>query len=279
MTTLIDDPVSESTSTSTTSLIPHPGPRPKAHKAAAHLKSTKARLGSQGLLVPAEGGVPPEVDLIVDVDLSGLPVHPVGHPQYERALEFRMKVEVTNTVNARKREQLTLKAWTKVYGLLSACCETTHPVLHEEMYELCRLDKRGVPGGYFDGPRSYKLYLASLTGPRTKEDREVYELALKLQRENRLADDCASADFAKKALNFIVYLEPNLSRRFEPDEAGEHIVSLLPKALAADGRRLLKEFKAEGTLGDLRHVARECETVVADAQLARGTKPANHLLT
>ena len=95
MTTLIDDPVSESTSTSTTSLILHPGPRPKAHKAAAHLKSTKARLGSQGLLVPAEGGVPPEVDLIVDVDLSGLPVHPVGHPQYERALEFRMKVEVT----------------------------------------------------------------------------------------------------------------------------------------------------------------------------------------
>ena len=165
MTTLIDDPVSESTSTSTTSLILHPGPRPKAHKAAAHLKSTKARLGSQGLLVPAEGGVPPEVDLIVDVDLSGLPVHPVGHPQYERALEFRMKVEVTNTVNARKREQLTLKAWTRVYGLLSASCETTHPVLHEEMYELCRLDKRGVSGGYFDGPRCYKLYLASLTGP------------------------------------------------------------------------------------------------------------------
>ena len=40
------------------------------------------------------------------MDLSGLPVYPVGHPQYERTLEFRMKVEVANTINERKREQL-----------------------------------------------------------------------------------------------------------------------------------------------------------------------------
>ena len=129
MTTPAGDPTSESSSVPTSLLLPHPGPRPHPHEAAAHLKSTKARLGAQGLLVAAEGGVPPEVELIIDVDLSGLPVHSVGHPQYERSLEFRMKVEVQNTINEKKREQLTYKSWSRVYGTLSACCETKHPCL------------------------------------------------------------------------------------------------------------------------------------------------------
>ena len=102
----------------------------------------------------------------------------VGQPQYERALESRIKIEAVNKRNAVLRDQLTYEAWTRLYGLLSDSCETTHPTMHEEMYELCRLDKRGVTGGYFDGPRAWKIYLNSLTEERTKVDRDSYELAL-----------------------------------------------------------------------------------------------------
>ena len=180
MTTPAVDPELKTSTTSAKDLLPHPGPRPSSHEAAAHLKSTKARLGAQGLLIVAEGGIPPEVDLIIDVDLTCLPVPPVGHPQYERILESRMKLDIVNTRNARQREQLTYKAWTSLYGLISNCCEKTHPTLHEELYELCRLDQRGVQGGYFDGPRAWQIYLQSLTAERTNVDRDSYELALKL---------------------------------------------------------------------------------------------------
>ena len=165
------DVLETSTSTTGLRLTPHPGPHPLAHECRTWLRNTKARLGR--LLPVAEGQNSPAADLIVDHDLSKVPLFPVGHPYYEKRFELRMKLERENDVMARKRFDLKMSDWTTIYLALSLCCEDTHPALHEEMYEHCRLDARGVPGGY-DGPMAWKFVLNSLTVTARSSDTTAY---------------------------------------------------------------------------------------------------------
>ena len=216
-------------------LRPNPGPRPPKHIAEKHLKSTEGVLAAQHLLVVAHGGEHPDVEILEEWDLDLLPLPPPDHPQYLRILSERNKMERENVKIRKLAKTRTLQAWTELYNHLLASCEDTHPTLHDEMYALCRLDKRNdhthVPGGYADGPRAYQLYLDALfPDERTKMDREIYEKALKMQQDNPLPALALPSEFRKRALTFITDINENLARKFSPNDAGEHILSLLPRS-------------------------------------------------
>ena len=57
-----------------------------------------------------------------------------------------------------------------------------------------------------------------------------------LQRESTTPRErgCAPNDFVKKAHAYILYVRPNLAQRCSDDEAGEFIIEMMSKSLAAD---------------------------------------------
>ena len=151
-------------------LLPHPGCRSHQHKNIAHLRHVNAAFAEHGLLETAQGGQSLRVRMLEIVDLATVPA-----PDNTRDPQYRMtlfKIQKRNERNAMKAIQYEYQDWTLIYVALYECCADTHPALAEEMYETCRLDLRGVSGGYFDGPRCYKMYVRSVQPKeRTKEDR------------------------------------------------------------------------------------------------------------
>ena len=243
-------------------LPPHPGLRAYRHVSVAHLRETKTILANNGLLEAAEGGYPPKVLLLKDVDISRL-----YSADPEKLAALTHKARQKNSKNAERRNLWMLEAWTKIYASLSDCCRTTCPALHEELYALCGLESRGVRGGYMDGPLAFRLYVASLEpAVRTKADRDYYERMLTLMRKHHLPANCSGHQYLSKATAFIVHVYQNVARPFEAEQAGEELIQFMPTILAADGRRLTDALRVERALGDLRHVAKKCEEVVEAAR-------------
>ena len=94
--------------------------------------------------------------MIIDHDLTKVPMHHSGHKNFEKRMETRMKLTRENEIMMRKRFDIQMTEWTTIYIALAQCTETSHPTLHEEMYECCRLDDRGVPGAY-DAPMAWQF--------------------------------------------------------------------------------------------------------------------------
>ena len=178
-----------------TSAFPQfPGPDPLAHAATQFIEVAEARLADRGLLAVAQGHLPPAVKCIVDIEL--LPELPTGHRDYERRLDSRSKAKAINQANAEKRSDLVLSAWTSVYTLLKESTEVSDPCFSRELKDLCDLSKtRGLPGGYYDGPRAWALVLDKLKGGRrTEADKKYYRAAERVQCDSTLPDGCPAAD-------------------------------------------------------------------------------------
>ena len=83
------------------------------------------------------------------------------------------------------------------------CCSASRlpPVTSREMKELCDLSTtRGIAGGYFDGPRAWRIVIGKLKGGRrTEYDKDYYRTAERLQRASPLSDGCTGAEYSKKA--------------------------------------------------------------------------------
>ena len=88
------------------------------------------------------------------------------------------------------------------------------PLLAFELYELCALEARGVPGGYFDGPHAWSIVTLRIEGEaeRTESDKQFYLTALEMQKGNPLPDGCSAADFQKMAFAFVQYICPTWRR-------------------------------------------------------------------
>ena len=144
-----------------------PGEQVLAHQGTAWWEAAEARLAAKRLLVVAQGGTPPEVDSILDVDLSSVPELPPEHRDYHRRMETRTKIQTQNEANRIRRWHLTMQAWTELYTLVKTATEVTAPTLSREMKELCDLYRSdGIAGGYFDGPRAWRMIEDRLFGRR-----------------------------------------------------------------------------------------------------------------
>ena len=91
----------------------------------------------------------------------------------------------------------------------------------------CPLSKRGIEGGYYDGPLAWRLVKATLAkAVRTEADKAYYRKAERIQTEHRLADGCTADEYAKKALSFILHINPNLAQPYNADDAAQYILDL-----------------------------------------------------
>ena len=212
--------------------LPHfPGEDFLAHDGTAWLETAEAVLAASGLLAVADGGDPSTVKLIVDVDLNALPELAPADKEYSRRLETRTKIIATNAANAEKRKQLTLAAWTELYTMVKLCTEKNAPVLSREMFNRCDLRKRGVDGGYFDGPLAWRMIRDKLSGrQRTEADKDFYRKAESLQRAQRLPDGCTATEYSKKALAFLTHIRPYLPQPPDDDDTADYLIKLMPAA-------------------------------------------------
>ena len=151
-----------------------PGEDCLAHTASTYKEQLDARLTGLGLLAVAQGHPPASVGCIIDQPLDDLPALEPSHRDFHRREEARSRVKTANAANAARRTQLTLEAWTDVYTLLKISTEETAPTLSRELLLSCDLERtRKMPGGYFDGPRAYRIILHKLHGGERSRDPEV----------------------------------------------------------------------------------------------------------
>ena len=75
-------------------------------------------------------------------------------------------------------------------------------------------------------------------GERTEYDKGFYITALQFQQNNRLANGCTASEFQKRAFAFVQYIMPNLPQKFEPHDAAEYILKMMPDELYEAGQRV-----------------------------------------
>ena len=232
-------------------------------------------LGTAELMVVAQTGIPPALAEIVDVDLADFPELPAAHTQHERRKGERSKIIATNASNHERRTRLTLRAWTTLFEALRSSCVAKAPLLAHDLYELCSLESRGIPGGYFDGPRAWRILLDRINGDgeRLETDKTFYDTALDLQKANPLPNGCTSAEFQKKAFAYVQYIMPNLARKFDPDDAAEYILNLMPPELYEASQRIKFSAKMVGRFLDLKYLIRLCSAEVFKKQKGSAPKP------
>ena len=197
-------------------LTAYPGESFLAHNAKTWQEQARARLAAKHLLGVAEGLPPPANESIVDVDLTALPALPPDHHGYERRLEIRTSILAKNKANAKKRLRVTLDAWTALYVAVKTCTERTAPVLSKDIEDACDLSKRDPTLlGYYDGPLAWRMALNKMSDEqRSKDNGDFYRSAERIQRATSLPDGCKGDEYSKKALAFLVHINPFLAQSY-----------------------------------------------------------------
>ena len=252
-----------------------PGEVVLAHEGRNWKVAATVKLAPYELVVVAETTVPPAVNEIIDVVLDDFPELPPNHPQHERRKSERIRFQQQNDANVEKRARMTLRSWTLLFESLRSCCVPRAPLLAEELFELCALEHAGVAGGYFDGPRAWQILLQRIEGDgeRTEYDKGFYITALQFQQNNRLSNGCTASEFQKRAFAFVQYIMPNLAQKFEPNDAAEYILKMMPDELYEAGQRVKFAARMDGRFTDLKYLIRLCSNEVFQKQKGTAPKP------
>mmetsp|Transcript_10856 Transcript_10856/g.24987 ORF Transcript_10856/g.24987 Transcript_10856/m.24987 type:complete len:375 (-) Transcript_10856:417-1541(-) len=253
-----------------------PGEEPLTHEGNSWKMDTITRLSPHELVAVAETGILPALSEIIDIDIDTFPELPADHPQHERRRLERIKILTSNMGNEERRRRVTLRAWTTLFESLRSSCVKKAPLLANELYELCALSSRGIPGGYFDGPRAWAILMGRVDGgavERQESDKAFYSTAPELQKSNPLPDGCTSTDYTKKAFAYVQYIMPNLAQKYEPADAAEYILKMMPPGLYEAGQRIKFSLKTEGRFTDLKYLIRQCATEVFQKQKGSVPKP------
>ena len=260
-----------------------PGEDFLAHEGAQWKEMADARLATRKLLAVANSQLPPAAKAIINIDLSDLPELPVADRDQHRRHEARIKALTQNKANEERRMQIVLESWTELYTLLKTCTESSAPVLSRELMQLCDLAiTRKIPGGYFDGPRAWRIILHKLKGcgrERSEADKDYYRSAERLQRASPLANGCSASEFSKRALAFLIHIKPYLAQTYDDDDTTEYIIGLMPKALREGGRRIRDKLIFEGRQHDFMYVILMCRALVQEEQTTAQPQPALQMTT
>ena len=157
--------------------------------------------------------------------------------------------------------------------------EKNVPVFNRHLKELCNLQKVHKDprfDGLYDGPLAWRLIKAKALPPaekRTKQDKEFYDTARNLQKQNRLPDHCPAAAYQKKALAFLVNINPYLAQPYEARDAAEYLMDLVPSITKPQlymlKTTLLPKFMSSSP--DLMDVIKECSKLVFESQKGSST--------
>ena len=87
-----------------------------------------------------------------------------------------------------------------------------------------------------------------------------------VQLTQLLADGCSASDYSKKALAFLVNINPNLPQPYESKDVATYLIQLMPKSLRESGRLIKTELIAAGRLEDHMYVISKCRELVQEEQ-------------
>ena len=168
-----------------------------------------------------------------------------------------------------------MRAWNKLYQLVYASVEGVSALLAKEIQTLCSIPTDGSEdGSNFDGPRAWNIVTTALLSlERTKTDKKYYRTAEELQLRHHLPDGCSAEEYSKKATAFVDKIMPNLAQKYDPEDAGDYIIDLMPKSLRESGRRIREGLVRTGKLTDHVYVVRVCRTMVAEEQASAKIQP------
>ena len=131
-----------------------------------------------------------------------------------------------------KKYDVTMHERTVLCEAIAVSNDTNNPVLAKRIRDDCNYTATlGISGGYYDGPRAYKLQIQFLISPagRSEWDKNFYELAWKAHKEQGpLPNNCSVADFEKPVDAFIELIQPYRAAPLPAMEAMEHIVNMMP---------------------------------------------------
>ena len=273
-----DDHGGRSSSSSRIELDPFPGEEVLAHEGRTWKINTITKLSPYELVTVAETGIPPAARAIIDTPLDDLPELPEGHAGFEARKKERRKIIKEIQENAEKRLRITLRAWNLLFESLRSCCLKRAPILADELYENCALERshnRPELKGNFDGPRAMRIIDKRIegSGERTVFDKNFYKTALEFQEKNPLQNGATQAEYLKRASAFTQHIMPNLAQKFTLPDAAEYVIDLMPPELYEAGRRVRFDARAEGRLLDLQYLIRQCGSEVFRKQKGSAPKP------
>ena len=183
------------------------------HEAVQYWEDAQSALSGAGLLRVAQGLDPEEVEKYPVMDLDEIPALPVSDPGHHRRHETRARQKTLNASHRKLRYALVMKSRTAVYMAFYKSASKNAPVFARELREACDYSRDGVEGGYFDGVTAYRMAYEKLFRiTRTEQDKDFYDVAKRLQKQNQLADGCRSTEFMTKAYAWIYKVRPRISR-------------------------------------------------------------------
>ena len=104
-------------------------------------------------------------------------------------------------------------------------------------------------------------------GTRTKEDKDFYDQALKMQQEAKLPNGTLAETYRKRAYACVTHIFPNLTRQFNAFDAAEFLVDMVPEELRTEKTIIKRELKADvSKCDDLIAVIERCRLDVFEAQ-------------
>ena len=257
-----------------------PGEEPYRHAGKAWIEGAQSVLASHNLLTVANGKNHPDAIKIVDTPETDFLNVPADHHDYYRIHEAKMRARRQNLANTHTRFAINSKAWNEIYSAISLASEKNAPVFNRHLKELCDLQKiHNDPrfDGLYDGPLAWRLIKAKALPPadqRTKQDKEFYDTSRNLQKQNRLPDHCPASAYQKKALAFLVNINPYLAQPYAARDAAEYLMDLVPSILEPQlymlKTTLLPKF-ASSSPPDLMDVIKECSKLVFESQKGSST--------
>ena len=102
--------------------------------------------------------------------------------------------------------------------------------------------------------------LGLLDDPRD-HDREVEKM-----RDNSLPDGCSAQDYSDKVTELVRDHVGHLERPLEGKSLGKFIIKLMPASDAAEGRAILRDMTADGSLDNQTAVLKQCMDVVRQSE-------------
>ena len=115
---------------------------------------------------------------------------------------------------------------------------------------------------------------ATVRGPKPTRTSTLRLWNQELQKDNQLQNGCTQAEYQKKAFAFVQNIMPNLAQKYEPTDAAEYILRMMPPELYEAGERIKFSAKMSGKYLDLKYLIRLCGAEVFKKQEGGAPKPA-----
>lgn len=98
------------------------------------------------------------------------------------------------------------------------------------------------------------------------EETRDHDRAVELMRDTVLPDGCSAQLYSDKVNELVRDHVPWLERPLEGAALGKFIVRLMPQQNAGEGRALIRELTAAGTMDDTSVVVRRCMAIVRESE-------------